>query len=99
VKALIAIVFLILGIGIGVWLALGPKAPDGVAQSWQQVKAQGQQLLANAQVKINEAETEGAQGIPGPGLLDRILIPFKGFGDAVGRFWVDMSRSIRPRTP
>ena len=98
-KVLIAIVFLIVGIGLGVWLALGPKAPEGVAQTWEHVKAEGLQIWANAQLKIGEAETAGAQGVPGPGLLDRILIPLKSFGDSVGKFWADMSSSIRPRTP
>jgi hypothetical protein len=98
-KVLIAVVFLVVGMALGLWLALGPQAPQGVVQSWEHVKAQGEQLWANAQLKIDEAQLPGAQGAPGPGLLDSIMSPFKAFGAGVARFWVDMSKSVRPPTP
>ena len=98
-KVLIAIVFLVVGLAIGFWLALGPQAPQGVAQSWDHVKVEAQQLWGNAELKISEAQLPGGQGAPGPGLLDRIMTPLKAFGDSVGKFWADMSSSIRPRTP
>ena len=98
-KMLFAIVFLVVGVAIGLWLALGAQAPQGIAQSWDQVRVAAQQLWGNAQLRIGQAQSAGAQGLPGPGLLDRIMTPFKAFGAGVQHIWLNMDINIRPPSP
>jgi len=98
-KVLVAFLVLALGLVVGMRLALGTHPPEGVAQSWDHVKAEAQQIWGNAQLRISEAQLAGRQGVPGPGLLDRVMTPFAAFGAGVQRFWLNMGINIRPRYP
>ena len=99
-KAVIAILVLGLGLAAGLWLALGPRAPAGVAESWAQVKAAAQQLQADAERRIHEAQAPIYQGgSTGPGLIERFTTPFANFAAGMQSLWLNMAKSIRPRTP
>ena len=98
-KVLFAFGFLVVGVALGLWLALGAQAPQGIGQSWAHVKVEAQQLWGNAQLRISEAQSPGGQGVSGPGLLDRIMTPFKAFGSGVQHLWLNMDINIRPPSP
>jgi len=96
-KALIVVLVLAVGLAAGLWLALGPSAPVGWAESWAQVKAAVQQLQANAESKIHAAEMPGSQGGPaGPNLIERITTPFADFAAGMQKLFLNMAKSIRP---
>jgi hypothetical protein len=96
-KTVATILVLTIGLAAGLWLALGPSAPSGVAQSWDHVRAAGQQLWANADRKIHEAGAPSYQGGPaGPSLIERITTPLADFAAGMQRLWLNMAKSIRP---
>jgi len=96
-KALAVILVLALGLSAGLWLALGPRTPAGVAESWDHVKATAQQLQANAESKIHAAQMPGSQGGPaGSGLIERITTPFADFAAGMQKLFLNMATSIRP---
>jgi hypothetical protein len=96
-KAAVAILVLGLGLAAGLWLALGPRAPAGVGESWDHVKVAVQQMQANAESKIHEAQLPRIQGGPaGPNLIERITTPFAGFAAGMQNMWLNMAKSIRP---
>ena len=94
---LLVILFLIVGLAIGLWLALGAQTPGEVTQTWPQVKSSAQQLWADAVTKLQEAEPPAFEGgPPGPSLLDRVTTPFAAFAAGVQGLWGNMGKSIRP---
>jgi hypothetical protein len=96
-KFLLVILFLVVGLAIGLWLALGAQTPGGATQSWAQVKGSAQQLWADVDTRLREAEPPAFEGgPPGPSLLDRITTPFTAFAAGVQGLWGNMGRSIRP---
>ncbi len=96
-KLIAVIVILVFGLALGFWLALGPHAPAGVIQTWDQVKASYLQLKANADLRIQEFKTSGFQGArSGPGLLDTVTAPFSAFASGVQGFWLNLGKGIRP---
>jgi hypothetical protein len=97
-KAVVVILVLGLGLAAGLWLALGRQAPQGVAQSWTQVKAAAQQLQANASNAIHRAQFPRIQGGPaGPNLIERITTPFAGFAAGIQKLFLNLGKGIRPR--
>ncbi|MFN2120911.1 MAG: hypothetical protein ACK2T0_11000 [Anaerolineales bacterium] len=96
-KFLLVILFLVVGLAIGLWLALGAQTPGGVTQSWAQVKNSAQQLWADAGTRLREAQPPAFEGgPPGPSLLDRITTPFAAFATGVQGLWGNLGKSIRP---
>jgi len=96
-KFVLVILFLVVGLAIGVWLALGAQTPGGVTQSWVQVKTSAQQLWANTDAKLREAQPPAFEGgPPGPSLLERITTPFAAFAAGVQGLWGNLGKSIRP---
>jgi hypothetical protein len=94
---LLVVLFLIIGLAVGLWLALGAQTPGGVTQSWAQVKSSAQQLWVDAGAKLREAEPPAFEGgPPGPSLLDRITRPFTAFAAGVQGLWGNMAKSVRP---
>ena len=99
-KFLLVILFLGIGLAVGLWLALGAQTPGGVAQSWIQVKSSAQQLWTDAAAKLREAQPPAFEGgPPGPSLLDRITSPFAAFAGSVQGLWGNMGKGIRPAGP
>jgi hypothetical protein len=90
------VVVLALGLTLGFWLAVptGPRAPAGVGQTLEHVRAAAQQLRANAEAKIQAARSPSFRS--GPGLLERITAPFAAFANSVAQFWSNIGKSIRP---
>jgi hypothetical protein len=96
-KAVVVILVLAIGVAVGLWLALGPRTPAGVAESWDHVKAAAQQLQANAESKIHEAQLPSYQGGPaGPSLIERATAPFVDFAAGMQKLFLNMAKSIRP---
>jgi len=96
-KFLLVILFLVIGLAIGLWLALGVQTPGGITQSWDQVKSSAQQLWANVDTRLREAQPPAVEGgPPGPSLLDRITTPFAAFAAGVEGLWGNLGKSIRP---
>jgi hypothetical protein len=94
---LLVILFLIIGLAIGLCLALGAQTPGDVTQSWAQVKNSAQQLWADADTRLREAQPPAFEGgPPGPSLLDRITTPFAAFAAGVQELWGNMGKNIRP---
>ena len=96
-KFLLVILFLVIGLTIGLWLALGGQTPGGVATSWTQVNRSAQQLWTDTNEKLREAQPPAFEGgPPGPSLLDRITTPFTAFAAGVQGLWGNLGKSIRP---
>ena len=96
-KFLLVILFLIIGLAIGLWLALGSQTSGGVTQSWDQAKQSAQQLWADADARLREPQPPAFEGGPaGPSLLDRITASFTAFSAGVQGLWGNLGKSIRP---
>jgi hypothetical protein len=96
-KALVVIVVLVVGLAAGLWLALGPRTPAVMGQSWDHVKAAAQQLPANAESKIHEIRAPGYQGgAAGPNLIERVITPFADFAAGIQKLFLNLGKSIRP---
>jgi hypothetical protein len=94
---LLVMLFLVIGLAIGLWLALGAQAPGGLTQSWAQVKSSAQQLWTDVNEKGREAQPPAFEGgPPGPSLLDRITTPVSAFAAGVQGLWGNLGKSIRP---
>jgi hypothetical protein len=99
-KFLLVVLFLVIGLAVGLWLALGAQTPGGVTQSWVQVKSQAQQLWTDVDARLREAQPPAFEGGPaGPSLMDRITAPCAAFAGTVQGLWGNLGKNIRPAGP